>query len=188
MDDIDEFQCEHKRFTRPRARTLTNGSIQYRRQCLDCGAAVGQAVQKTMALERTGNQPHAFDEVLFEQGQAAMEQRRRERWEAESAEWWAWYDEYLQTEEWARKREKVLSRCGGICEGCRDSSASHVHHLTYEHVGAELLFELVGLCHRCHEAAHAEGPMPIPAGMKILELINRREAEKMSVRYEGTGS
>jgi 5-methylcytosine-specific restriction endonuclease McrA len=177
---IDE--CSHARVTRPRARTIANGSIQYRRQCLDCGEPVGNLVGKSMALGQTDGHPLAFDETFFADKQKYFEQCRREQREAESDAWWAWYDVYLGSTEWAAKRRKVLDRCAGLCEGCREQEAAHVHHLTYEHVGAELLFELVGLCEICHQATHKDGPNPVPASIKILEVMNRIEADRVHER------
>jgi hypothetical protein len=39
--------------------------------------------------------------------------------------------------------------------------------MTYEPVGNELLFELVGLCHACYSIAHASGSHPIPVSMIV---------------------
>lgn len=69
--------------------------------------------------------------------------------------WWAWYDQYLLSPEWRDLRERVFDRSDGRCEGCRNLNATQVHHLTYERVGAELLFDLVAVCDECHEKAHA---------------------------------
>lgn len=85
-------------------------------------------------------------------------QERRERLAAEreqkNQEWWDWYSEYLKTPAWRGKRQQVLQRAGGLCEGCRSAAPDRVHHLTYEHAGDELLYELVALCVPCHQKAH----------------------------------
>ena len=85
-------------------------------------------------------------------------QETRERWQGEreqrDREWWAWYSAYLETPEWAARRQLVFLRARGVCEGCRSASPTHVHHLTYEHAGDELLYELVALCQPCHQRAH----------------------------------
>jgi 5-methylcytosine-specific restriction endonuclease McrA len=52
------------------------------------------------------------------------------------------------------RRQWYEQRAGGICEGCRQESATEVHHLTYEHAGREFLWELVAICRRCHERYH----------------------------------
>lgn len=54
------------------------------------------------------------------------------------------------------KRRKIIDRCNGRCEGCGEAPVAQVHHLTYEHVGDEFLFELVGLCNRCHDRMHGK--------------------------------
>lgn len=148
--------CSHVRTTRPRKRIVANGKIQYRRQCLDCGTAVGDAVSARIALEETQGSPYQFDEDLFNRKQQEFEDRRKQEYENESAAWWAWYNDYLKSADWLARREKVLARCRHLCEGCGEAPAVHVHHLTYEHVGAELLFELVGVCLDCHYHAHTK--------------------------------
>lgn len=79
------------------------------------------------------------------------EQLRSQR-EAESREWWANYNAYLRSPEWAKRRQKVLKRANGICESCLDRPAVQVHHLTYAHLFNEPCFELRAVCHGCHEA------------------------------------
>jgi len=95
----------------------------------------------------------------YEQQQQEWEQRRAElgkQRQQEQDEWWAGYTEYLQSPAWARRRRAVLTRAGGLCEGCRENPAVHVHHTTYAHAGNELLFELVALCRDCHQIAHPD--------------------------------
>lgn len=70
------------------------------------------------------------------------------------------YAEYLRSPAWASKRERVMQRAGGVCEGCRGRPATEVHHLTYEHVTQEFLFELVAICGDCHARLHCEAPKP----------------------------
>jgi len=64
------------------------------------------------------------------------------------------YSEYLQTDAWKERRQLVLQRAGGLCEGCRQEPASEVHHLTYDHIGSEFLWELVAICRWCHARYH----------------------------------
>lgn len=68
--------------------------------------------------------------------------------------WGDLYRDYLKSQEWAIKRAKVMRRANYRCEGCGDKPAAEVHHLTYEHVTQEFLFELVALCGDCHERIH----------------------------------
>lgn len=40
------------------------------------------------------------------------------------------------------------------CAACGGASQIDVHHLTYQHLGAERDSELVALCRGCHDQAH----------------------------------
>jgi hypothetical protein len=64
------------------------------------------------------------------------------------------YQEYIKSDRWRRKREKVIKRAGGVCEECRKGRIRHVHHLTYKRLGNEWLSDLLGLCFGCHQAKH----------------------------------
>lgn len=148
------FCCDHRRVSAPRLRKVGGGVTQYRRQCLECGQTVGQSIAKAQAEREAAGKIEAFDEVLLQLG-LSLEQAKRAKQRADQrAERQRLYDTYLASDAWRMKRDAVMRRCGGICEGCGEARAVDVHHLTYAHVGAELLFELVGLCRSCHEAAH----------------------------------
>ena len=64
-------------------------------------------------------------------------------------------EKYYMSEKWRKKRELVFRRCNGLCEGCLKEFATHVHHQSYLLFKQELLFELRGLCKKCHEKAHS---------------------------------
>jgi 5-methylcytosine-specific restriction protein A len=72
-------------------------------------------------------------------------------------EWFRQYNAYLESEEWKLKRNAVLQRDHHLCQGCLKATAQQVHHLTYDNVGGELLFQLVSLCAPCHALVHTEG-------------------------------
>jgi hypothetical protein len=72
------------------------------------------------------------------------------------SDWPRLYADYLKSEEWALRRDLVMQRAGGLCEGCRLKTASEVHHLTYEHATQEFLFDLVALCGDCHDRLHGD--------------------------------
>ena len=65
------------------------------------------------------------------------------------------YHEYRLTQKWKEKRLIVLERDNNLCQGCRKNKATEVHHLTYEHIGNEMLFELVSVCRSCHNLIHS---------------------------------
>jgi hypothetical protein len=149
--------------TAVRIRLRANGARAYVLQCLDCGREV-RAVKKDGAEVRAlAEYPSAFDDTLRERWRttysAYWEQRRQaqvDEREQESIAWWQRYNAYLKTPRWIAKRTMVLDRAGGLCEGCRRLKATQVHHLTYDHVGNELLFELVAVCDACHRVLHPD--------------------------------
>ena len=73
--------------------------------------------------------------------------------------WWSWYKLYLNSRVWKEKRHAVLQyaktspgmyRCAA-CGGVFPALEIEVHHLTYQRVGREPLFDLVAVCRGCHE-------------------------------------
>lgn len=133
-----------------------------RRQCLDCGSTIGERIAKAVAYaENDGEEPELFDEQALIQYRAQINQYwinqreiRQQMFEQEQEERRRLYREYLDSPRWSRKRERVLKRCRYICEGCMKWPATHIHHLSYDNIGDELLYQLVGLCRNCHEKAH----------------------------------
>jgi 5-methylcytosine-specific restriction endonuclease McrA len=156
----DARLCDHLRHE-VRQRIDAAGRPFYQNQCLDCGARLGTAVAAAKALA-DGRQPAPFDEDLYEYGaeklarnldeqRAALNRAIDERW----AEKRLAYDAYLVSEAWRNKRAEALRRDEGVCQGCRARPATQVHHLTYAHLGDELLLELISVCDDCHERIHA---------------------------------
>lgn len=150
-------ECEHPETVLRRV-TLSNQSIQYRHVCERCGAKVGLAIKKSVAPLN----------IPVDDGRKALEYARARdvelsalyqdhiRKQKESGNGYAQkYSAYLKSEKWAEKRKLVLDRAGGICEGCLTARATQVHHLSYQHVFDELLFELAAVCDDCHTRAHA---------------------------------
>lgn len=64
------------------------------------------------------------------------------------------YNIYLQSYEWKILREEVLNRDNHRCQYCNQAKATEIHHLTYEHLGNELLNELISYCSACHLKVH----------------------------------
>jgi hypothetical protein len=77
-------------------------------------------------------------------------EQQRQKQEAD-ARWWADYNRYLESPQWRVRRDAVLHRANWICEGCGKNRATEVHHLNYDHVKHEMLFDLVAICRTCHE-------------------------------------
>ena len=158
-------RCNHDQ-TAVRWRRQSNGVEVCGYQCLTCGTWV-RAISKQSA-EAVQAERVPFDEALRERWDAhirAFYDQRREQQEqdrdvlrdAERRIWRANYNEYLKSEAWQVRRRAVLKRAGYVCEGCGVNTAQQVHHLTYKHVGNELLFQLVAVCNDCHAHIHDGG-------------------------------
>lgn len=66
---------------------------------------------------------------------------------------WA-YQDYMQSTEWAEKRNKNIEEYGGKCFICGSTEHLQSHHLNYYRVGCELDSDLVCLCRDCHMKLH----------------------------------
>ena len=68
------------------------------------------------------------------------------------------YDEYINSEEWKRKREEVFDLKGRECSICGTSyGIIQVHHLNYDYFGHEEendYEDIIPLCKDCHDTLH----------------------------------
>ena len=157
-------QCAHPS-TELRELRVAGGGIQRREQCLVCGARLGNSVK----APADGSSLTPDDESLIKDWEAQRElshneiiHRHIDLQEKERANYRVNYREYLRTEKWRKKRSKIMARAAGFCEGCGDREPSEVHHLTYDNVGDEFLFQLVALCGPCHERVHDKDFTELP--------------------------
>jgi hypothetical protein len=159
IETPNHLKCPCTR-TEIRRRTLSSGVVIFALQCLGCGRQI-RAVKKDSLEVRALTDARPFDETLqdawrervsaFYENRRLAQQAQREQ---ENADWWARYNAYLKTTEWRLKRQAVLTRANNWCEGCAARQATQVHHLRYDHMGDELLFELVAVCDECHKRIH----------------------------------
>lgn len=138
-----------------RWKKASNGVLHHVKQCLTCGRNLG-AVPKAW-----GKAACEFDAALEERWNRQVRQQY-ERWRHQQAavrmeadsDWRRRYDAHLRSEKWRLLRLRVMRRCRGMCEGCGVEKAVQVHHLSYEHMGDEFLWELAAVCLGCHERVH----------------------------------
>ena len=66
-----------------------------------------------------------------------------------------YYRDYLQSDDWKRKRYVVLRRDNWRCVYC-GASATQVHHKKYAkvNIGREPIDWLVSVCTKCHDSIH----------------------------------
>lgn len=153
-EHAERFSCDHSR-SELRERTIRDGRKQCVQQCLRCGSAVSSPVKREVAIAENGGKPlPVFDEQLLSSWEAAVKESADKIMNADDSAFRLAYEEYLAGPVWRKKRAQVFARSSGGCEGCREKPATQVHHLSYEHVGNEFLFELVAICDDCHEKLH----------------------------------
>lgn len=154
-----KYQCEHVD-TELRKKVARNGVETFRPQCTKCGDMAGPTVKREQIEPARIGKVALWDEALKDAWwRAYFDELKKEEAEAHAvalAQFRVAYDAYLQTDEWKRKCAKVMKRAGGVCEGCGESKATEVHHLSYAHCGEEFLFELIAVCDPCHRRLHPE--------------------------------
>ena len=157
-DVVDRlYRCNHPSLRMVWARHSNYGDEyqrpQLRNYCDDCGRMVGGALKHSLASadtpELSREEATRPERVWREYAEQRDIEKRRQ-----TEQWRADYEAYLLSPEWDDKRALVLKRSRGICEGCGQVPAAEVHHLTYTHVGNELLWQLVAVCRNCHARVH----------------------------------
>lgn len=134
------------------------GRWMYTFQCRTCGqidyskTGRGPWVPKPadVDLESVPEWDHEKHTASVDAASQAAAEARAQQCEA----WWIRYDTYMASDAWRAKRRKALERDRWLCQGCLEHAAEHVHHLTYERFGNELLCDLVSLCSDCHQRCH----------------------------------
>lgn len=123
--------------------------------------------EKIDSLERKIS---ALESKYYKIGRAHQEPR--------SPEWQAAYQSYLNSEKWQKKRELVFKRDDHTCQACLESPAEEVHHLTYEHVGDEPLFDLQSVCSPCHRRITAMDKSKLKSFWPFDENAEKADPEK----------
>lgn len=152
LPPMGESRLCHHGETELRRRSMGDGQTRLMRQCLACGEAGGPAVPLRSVPDFAALPP--WNENLARDFFARWTEASRA---AKAAEWRARravYDDYLKSEDWRSRRDRVLAR-SPICQACERRPAQEVHHLTYDRIYREPLFDLVAICSGCHRALHA---------------------------------
>jgi hypothetical protein len=76
------------------------------------------------------------------------------------------YVEYLESQPWLWRRERVRRRAQDRCERCGNPHADeyHCHHLHYRTLGHEHISDLMYLCNECHAFVHGRSSFDPLAG------------------------
>lgn len=150
--------CRHDRFIIHKRQDSLGRDI-YFRMCRHCALQISSAIaHKDVAhisvnidpIEKFENHHKRYESARRQ----ALEKIEQEAAERQQPSRRAEYGEHLASDAWREMRAKVITRAGGVCEGCLDAPAEEVHHKTYAHVRSEFAFELVALCGACHDRLH----------------------------------
>lgn len=160
VEDVEKrFNCKHAT-TRLTYRVYSNGATHFTEQCVRCGDAV-QSVRKDSISVKDRRLAPAFNEKLrrdWRTEKSSAYAERRAHWNSArdqvQIDRRKQYSEYLKSEKWHDKRQRVLERDGYLCQACRKRRAKQVHHITYERIFDEPLFDLVAICKTCHDHLH----------------------------------
>ncbi|MFA4900889.1 MAG: hypothetical protein WC563_15330 [Brevundimonas sp.] len=154
-------ECTHEHLIEC-VRTLSNGATAWGTQCKRCGCWNARkksdfATEPTTTYESAIRDEWEAEQRMFWQGMSAHFQHEHEqKREDDHSAWLIEYNDYLASDVWAKRREAILKRDEGLCQGCLRRPATQVHHLTYAHWKNELAFELLSLCKLCHEKVHGK--------------------------------
>lgn len=109
------------------------------------------------------------------------------------------YYEYIQSEEWKQTKKTLYKLyhkprcycCGYYTEAENKAGTPfkirrriHVHHITYERLGEELIEDLILLCSRCHKAVHRLVKNNEEVGLKNAHIIYKIHRIKKRRYYE----
>lgn len=71
------------------------------------------------------------------------------------------YQEYLQSEHWAKVKADTLSRANHKCQLCgKNGVPIHVHHNNYKNLYKETPSDVIALCSGCHGKFHSKPELP----------------------------
>jgi len=145
--------CSHK--SPVLCRRIISGVTHFWEYCTDCG----KELRRLKHADVTAGQKQAAIAFTVDLCQSWRAKKRNDstyeaQYEAYRKAWDAWYQGYLGSEVWAGKRAAVMQRTRNTCECCGTERAVNVHHLTYDSVGCEPLWDLQAVCRGCHKWVH----------------------------------
>lgn len=145
------MDCSHEK-TELRYMVFANGTKHVCEQCLLCGQRMTQFISQD-GVELDKIKP--FDDNLRDNYSANMQKKRKEIVEKRIQDRKDAYGFFLRTPEWQFIRHKVMSRDQGLCQCCREESATQVHHEQYwPNIADTPLWYLHAICDKCHKMLH----------------------------------
>lgn len=130
----------------------SNGDVMLRKQCSVCGYTDSKNYKflDVGGIDKVKQLAFFNDDLLNEFYEKQRESKLRE-YEQKREYALNEYSEYLKSDKWKAKRLRVLKRDNYQCKACESNTATQVHHLSYEFIYNEPLFDLVSVCKTCHD-------------------------------------
>ncbi|MGG5488237.1 HNH endonuclease [Gaetbulibacter sp. PBL-D1] len=126
-------------------------------QCLNCGGSSNR--NKPLSKKYDNLIEDEFSEDRFEEFKESKENehdeliRLKEIFKLKNSKRYK-YHNYLLSEKWKIKKDKVLLRDNYTCKNCNSNIDLEIHHLHYENVFNENLDDLITVCSECHKKLH----------------------------------
>lgn len=96
------------------------------------------------------------------------------------------YEKYLQSPEWAAKREVALEGSEHKCCICGTTEPLQVHHLEYTEFEGKDVSQVRVLCKSCHEKVHASAQyITRRYGLVLESIVSAILADAMAVLWKG---
>jgi hypothetical protein len=159
--------CSHER-KEVRNWIFKGGSDHFYFQCLLCGEKVGQGIPRGTVKADVASEDPSIAKIYQANHRKSLDdiyQRHLKIQQTNDTRFSEKYRAHLESPAWIAKRTKVMQRARKICEGCLEERAEHVHHMTYDNLGNEFLFELVAVCMTCHARLHEGRHIAIDEGV-----------------------
>ncbi|MBO2546150.1 HNH endonuclease [Salegentibacter sp. BDJ18] len=156
----------------------SEGMIQVITRCIKCGKFKKAHKKKDFNLESLEFYDNSLENEYYQNLNKARRQFYKKQDSIRLAEkkltnaWTIqnWYQGYLESNMWKRKRAWVFNRSKGHCERCGEPAAQ-VHHKTYERLGYEAPEDLMAVCMSCHGKEHSENPgLDVVSHFKLNEI------------------
>jgi hypothetical protein len=145
-------------------RIFTNGMKHWGKQCLNCGK--WRSVKQCDVPLRERSILPLFDPDISLKFQdrkqkdygSSVQSVKQEEYQSEQEK----REAYYKTPAWKMKcmtRRNVNTKLfGGRCEICFENRGHICHHMTYERLYNEWIFDLACVCEECHTGLHAPNP------------------------------
>lgn len=95
----------------------------------------------------------------------------------------------MSSAQWRKRRDLYFKTHDKVCAACKADGYIHLHHLNYDHFGAERDIDLLPLCYACHKQVHyiqKTEKISIAAATKLWVRIRKNPSYGKKSRKKGS--